>query len=65
MPSIFRVDGQLQEHAFFRATQHYAVPDYVKAAAVDEALPSDVDGFPSTVFGDPNTRSFPCHTKAA
>ena len=65
MSSIFRVDGQLQEFVINRVGQQYDLPEYVGRATVDDGFPSDVAELPLTVFGDQNTRSFPCHNKAA
>jgi hypothetical protein len=65
MPSIFRVDGQLQELTFARVGQQYDVPDYVADADASDAVPDDVTSLPLNVFGCPDLRLFPCHTKAA
>lgn len=65
MLSIFRHDGQLNELELTRIGQQYAVPAYVQQAPLDETLPTDVSQFPGTVFGDPASRSFACHSKAA
>jgi hypothetical protein len=65
MQSIFRNGDQLNEQAVSRVAQLYDFPDYVKAADVDDAFPSQTRQLPVTVFGDAHTRSFAVHNKAA